>query len=173
MAKPRGDPDAGGLGGDQLARERVPLEGSVLGGRTDERREGGRAHGGDRGDDAAPDFRKHHSRRRRRGLGLEHAQELAVAREEQVVLEGAPQRPERAHYAGARVPHALGRVARHVLPVGAVVGRTAEDDLLDPPAQLDVESLGGKETLVGRGLPFHAARHEGGERVGGGANVPE
>src|SRR5207244_1709472 len=65
--------------------------------------------------------------------------QVSLGGEEQVVLQRAPEGPERAEHAVGDVAHPFRGVTSHGLPVRPVVGRAPEDDFLHEPATLDEE----------------------------------
>src|SRR5256886_14019726 len=91
--------------------------------------------------------------------------QVSLGGEEQVVLQRAPEGPERAEHAFGDVAYASRGVTSHGLPMRPVVGRAPEDHFLHEPAALDEEPVCAEEALVGRGRPGEIAGHESRERI--------
>src|SRR5256712_3966883 len=83
----------------------------------------------------------------------------------EMVLEAQRERPEPTAHPLGRVDDPARRVARHALPVWAIIRDAAPDDLLDAFPELHVEVVGDEDTLARRGPPLEAAPHERGERI--------
>jgi len=90
-----------------------------------------------------------------------------------VVFDRGAQRIQRAEDPALLLPDRPRLAPDHRLPVAPVVGLAPEHDLLDAVAELDIDPLGQKATLVGSGCPGEVRLHELAERGRGRGVVAE